>query len=74
MSVDPEPARRLWRARRRHDAIDAILSPGPTGYDLTFVRNGRVLVTWSFAAAGEAVSEADAKLRSLQRVGWVDHW
>ena len=74
MSPDADSTRRLWRARRRHDAIDAILSPVGTRYDLTFVRNGRVLVTWSFDLADEAVSEADAKLRSLQRVGWVDHW
>ena len=74
MPANPAPARRLWRARRRHDAIDAFLVPQESGCDLRFTRNGRVLVTWSFTSADEAAVEADTKLRSLQRAGWVDHW
>ena len=65
---------RLWRARRRHDHIDAVLSPAGTGWELRFLRNGRLLLSWRFPAADAARAEADARLRSLQRAGWTVHW
>jgi len=65
---------RLWRVRRRHGHIDALLrSRGPM-WDLRFTRNDRVLITQEFANRESACAAADARLRELQRAGWNTHW
>ncbi|HUF46942.1 MAG TPA: hypothetical protein VMM93_03940 [Vicinamibacterales bacterium] len=74
MSADHDPARRLWRARRQHDAIDAVVIARPSDCELRFVRNGRLLVAWSFNSRDAAALEADTRLRALQRAGWTSHW
>lgn len=74
MPASHDPARRLWRARRRHDAIDAVLIARPSGCELRYVRNGRVLVAWPFESADEAAREAETRLDALQRAGWTSHW
>jgi hypothetical protein len=74
MSASHDPARRLWRARRRHDAIDAVLIARPSGCELRYVRNGRVLVAWPFDSPETAVREAESRLDALQRAGWTSHW
>jgi hypothetical protein len=68
------PAERLWRARRRHNYIDAIVRGADAGAVLEFRRNGRSLMTWPFATREEASAEAATRLRDLQRAGWAIHW
>jgi hypothetical protein len=68
------PGERLWRARRRHDYIDALLRDSDAGSVLEFRRNGRSLVTWRFGTRDEASAEAMRRLRDLQRAGWNTHW
>jgi len=65
---------RLWRARRRHDYIDAIVTRHGPGWDLQFVRNDRPLLTRHHPTREAARAEADARLRELQRAGWNVHW
>jgi hypothetical protein len=66
--------RRLWRARRRHDRIDAALLRTGSGWDLQFHRNDRLLVSRRFAHEADARRDAAARLRDLERAGWVSHW
>lgn len=65
---------RLWRVRRRHDHIDALLRPRASAWDLRFTRNDRVLVTRQFSDREAACADAETRLRELQRAGWNTHW
>jgi len=72
-----EPAQefgRLWRVRRRHDHIDALLRQRGEICDLRFTRNDRVLITQQFPDRDAARAAAEACLRELQRAGWNTHW
>jgi hypothetical protein len=74
MPAAMEPHERLWRARRRHNYIDALVQDGPDGCLLEFRRNGKQLMTWRLANREAASAEAMTRLRDLQRAGWTDHW
>ncbi|HEX5069533.1 MAG TPA: hypothetical protein VFV78_04890 [Vicinamibacterales bacterium] len=65
---------RLWRARRRHVHIDAMLERGPRSCVLVFLRNDRHLAALEYPNERSARSAARARLRELERVGWIDHW
>jgi hypothetical protein len=65
---------RLWRARKRHDAIDALLRVDAAGAELEFRLNARVLLRRRYDTAALARDGADARLRELQRAGWNVHW
>ena len=65
---------RLWRLRRRHDHIDAVLRPDGTGWELQFLRNNRVLLRRRYPTRELAHAEAAGRLRDLQRAGWNTHW
>jgi hypothetical protein len=65
---------RLWRARRRHDRIDAELRPAGSDWILEYWRNDRPLVTRRYETETKARAEAEARLEELQRAGWIDHW
>jgi hypothetical protein len=69
-----EGATRLWRLRRRHNHIDAIVRPWRRQWQLEFVRNGRVLLTRTYVTREKASADAEARLRDLQRAGWNTHW
>ena len=65
---------RIWRVRRRHDHIDALLRRRGDEWDLRFTRNDRVLITQAFPDRETARASAEARLRELQRAGWNTHW
>jgi hypothetical protein len=65
---------RLWRARRRHDHIDAVLTTETGGWSVEYYRNDRPLVSREFAGEDSAREDAAARLKDLQRAGWVVHW
>ena len=65
---------RVWRVRRRHDHIDALLRPYGTAWELRYTRNNRVLITQEFTDRDAASAAAEARLRELQRAGWNTHW
>ena len=65
---------RLWRARRRHVHIDAILERGRRAWVLRFLRNDRLLAALDYPDERAARSAARARLRQLEVAGWTDHW
>ena len=65
---------RLWRLRRRHDHIDAIIRRRGALWELTFLRNDRLMLTRHYTRLDLARAEADRRLRDLQRAGWNTHW
>jgi hypothetical protein len=65
---------RLWRARRRHDHLDALLQQEGASWRLQFFRNDRLLLTWSYPDRETARAEARRRLHELQRAGWTVHW
>lgn len=65
---------RLWRARRRHDHVDAVLKQDGSVWTLQFFHNDRQMLTWSYPDAESARAEAASRLRALQRAGWNVHW
>jgi hypothetical protein len=67
-------ATRLWRARRRHDHVDAVVAEAAGQWTLQFLLNDRLIVSWPFPTRDDAAAEADARLRDLQRAGWNTHW
>jgi hypothetical protein len=66
--------RRLWRARRRHDHFDALLTQDGPHWDLALLRNDRPLVVFRFPNRAAAIADADRRLRELQQAGWTMHW
>lgn len=74
MTESAQAFERIWRVRRRHAHIDALLRPLGTTWELRFTRNDRVLVTQEFPERDAARAVADARLRELQRAGWNIHW
>jgi hypothetical protein len=72
-SLVPAPIR-LWRARRRHDHLDAVVAATAGRWVLQFLLNDRLIVSWPFDTKDGATEEADARLRELQRAGWNTHW
>ena len=67
-------ADRLWRLRRRHDHIDAVLRKRGAQWELRFLRNDRLILTRRYERRDLADAEAGARLRDLQRAGWNTHW
>jgi len=65
---------RLWRARRRHHHVDAVVRMQASACELQFFHDDRLIVTWPFANRERAVEEASARLAELQRAGWNVHW
>src|SRR5215510_12011214 len=65
---------RLWRTRRRHDHIDAVLRDESSRWILEYTRNNRVLLTRPYPTEEAAREDAAARLKDLLRAGWVDHW
>ena len=65
---------RLWRARKRHDHIDAVLfNVGPV-WELRLTLNRRELWRDRFDDPERARRAADDRLHDLQRAGWNSHW
>jgi hypothetical protein len=72
--VPEAAARRLWRARKQHDSLDALLRPDGSGWELRYVLNRRLLLRHSFDSDADARAAAEVRLKELQRAGWNVHW
>ncbi len=68
----PDLAERLWRARKRHDHVDAVLRDRPP--ELSFFYNDRLVLRRRYADVDAATADARVKLSELQRSGWNTHW
>lgn len=64
----------LWRARRRHAHVDAVLAETPEAWTVQYLRNDKPLVTMEFTDERTARHHARTKLRELQLAGWMEHW
>jgi len=65
---------RLWRARRRHAHIDALLRESNGRWEASYSRDDRPLLIRQFDTEADARADAAARFRELQRAGWIDHW
>jgi hypothetical protein len=65
---------RLWRVRRRHDHIDAVLSQEASAWTLEYLRNDTPFLAWRYPDRPSAVADADERLKDLLRAGWTSHW
>jgi hypothetical protein len=74
MSETRDLSRRLWRLRRRHQHIDATLSPAGALWELAFWHNDRPVLAWRYPDAHAARVEADTRRLALERAGWTSHW
>ncbi len=69
-------AERLWRVRKQHRHIDAILLTldEVPAVELRYFRDDRLLFARRWPDREPAVAEAATKLKDLQRAGWTNHW
>ena len=74
VDAKPEVALRLWRARRRHAHIDAHFRQCAGGWEISYSRDDKPLIRQQFETEEAARADVAARLRELQRAGWIDHW
>jgi hypothetical protein len=67
-------ASRVWRVRRRGDAIDASLRQIRAVWQLQLTRKGKVIGEWEFDTRGEAITAATLRRQAFERAGWTHHW
>jgi hypothetical protein len=68
-------ARRLWRLRKLHQAVDADVRTCADGsVELRFSLNGESSYARTHPTLAEALAEAAAKRADLEREGFVFHW
>jgi len=67
-------ASRLWRVRKRHDHLDVTIDETGGSWELVFARNDRKFLSLHFPTRARAEAEAAAKLKELERAGWLSHW
>ncbi len=66
---------RLWRLRKLHQAIDAMLADaGDGGTRLQVLLNGEVMYTRHWPTRAPALEEAAGRRAELEREGWMPHW
>jgi hypothetical protein len=67
---------RLWRLRKDHRFIEAIVRMRTDlgGVDLEIHYNGEATYRRRWASAALAEKDADIRLRDFQRQGWATHW
>jgi hypothetical protein len=77
---DREPSgqrsQRLWRLRKRHQHVDALLRAvaGVGDVELCYLFNGEAAYRRRWPTRALAVQEAAEKRAELEREGWVFHW
>jgi hypothetical protein len=64
----------LWRIRKKHAWLEALVASGPDTVELSFRLDGEPIFSRCFATRALAVADADRRLRDLQRAGWTTHW
>lgn len=67
-------ATRIWRVRRRGDAIDASIDPAGKMWRLQLTRKGRLLGEWNFDTREKALAAGLARRQEFERAGWTEHW
>jgi hypothetical protein len=67
-------AERLWRVRKNHTWIDAQVTTRSAATEVHFFLDGAHVFSREFPTRALAASEAERRLRDLQRAGWTTHW
>jgi hypothetical protein len=69
-------AERLWRVRKDHRIVDAIVRAGAggEGVSLTIDYNGEAAYSCRLPSHDLAVREAGDRLHDFLRQGWSTHW
>jgi hypothetical protein len=65
---------RLWRLRKLHQHVDAVLADRKGTVELRFFYNGELVYTRRTMARDRAFLEAEEKRAELERDGWTAHW
>jgi len=65
---------RVWRVRKNHTSIDAILTDRDGGVEIQYFFGGEPVVSQRWPTRQLALTDAAARLRDLQRAGWTTHW
>jgi hypothetical protein len=65
---------RIWRLRKLHQSVDAIMYPIDGEIELRFLFNGELSYTQRCPTREQAVETAAAKRAELERDGWNFHW
>ena len=65
---------RLWRLRKLHQSIDAVLVNEGEDVELRFLLNGELIHSRRGLARVAALEAAAARRADLEREGWMAHW
>jgi hypothetical protein len=65
---------RVWRLRKLHQHVDAVLQHDAAGVDLGYFYNGKLAYTRRLTTRDQAMREAHEKRAELEREGWTAHW
>ena len=65
---------RIWRLRKLHQSIDAVLINVGELVELHFLLNGELMYARRELARLSALQEAAEKRAELEREGWMPHW
>jgi hypothetical protein len=65
---------RIWRLRKLHQHVDAVLQHNDAGIDLRYFYNGALAYTRRWTTRDQAMREAHEKRAELEREGWTAHW
>ena len=65
---------RIWRLRKRHQAVDAELHPVGNEIEVRFLFNGTLAYSRRCPTRDLALETAAAKRAQLEREGWLFHW
>ena len=67
---------RVWRVRRNHTSIAAQIRDcdAPPGAEIHYFYDGALVYRRQWPSREQALTDATARLRELQRAGWATHW
>jgi hypothetical protein len=65
---------RLWRVRKDHTWIDALIRDAAHGVEVDVRYDGARVYLRCYPTREAALIETDRQLSDLQRAGWTTHW
>jgi len=68
------PPERIWRLRKRHHQVDALLRVDEEGVEIRFLYDGTLTYSRRWPARAIALAHAAEKREELERSGWTMHW
>ena len=65
---------RIWRLRKRHHQVDALLREHEDGAEVQFLYDGTLTYGRHWPGREAALAHAAEKRAELERSGWTMHW